>query len=143
MVKIVRMKEYDEGLAGEMGALLKDLVPDYDGAAVSLDWLREVVSSPYYEQLLAYDGDELVGMATVSVVFGSYIGKKVWLEDFVVRADQQGRGVGGLIWQGILAWGREQGAKCLEFTSSKQGAIGFYLKKGAAIRETNCFRMGL
>ncbi|MCL2444880.1 GNAT family N-acetyltransferase [Candidatus Saccharibacteria bacterium] len=146
-IEVRRLERWDEGLAREMGRLLRDLTPKYDGGAMSQEWVEMIVESELHDQLLVFDGEELIGMATVSVVLGAYVGRNVYLEDCVVKGDRQGQGVGGILWEAVVAWGREKGARRLEFTSTggdkKTGAVGFYLKQGAEIRETNFFRFEL
>lgn len=147
MIEIKRLAEYDEKLAADMGRLLKDLDAAATGAPISREWMEEVIESRWHDQLLAYDGEDLVGMATVSVVMSAFGGRVEYLEDLVVSKERQGQGIGSVLWEAIVAWGREKGAKKLEFTSSgkdlKAGAVEFYLGKGAEIRETNNFRFKL
>ena len=147
MIEVGVMTEYDGDVAEQMGKLLLDLSKSWSGDAVEREKIEEIIESPWHDQILAFDGDRLVGMATVSVVMGAKIGKNEYLEDFVVSASCQGKGIGSLIWEYILDWGRKKGCKRLEFTSSgkdkKSGAIAFYRKKGAEIRDTNFFRIEL
>jgi len=161
MIRVERLAGYDDGLATEMGKLLEDLSSKDTGAPISREWIESIVASPWHVQLLAFDEDELVGMATVSVVLGAHIGRdkfeedkggpnvgrNVYLEDCVVSKKCQGKGIGKLLWNEVVAWGREKGAKRLEFSTTggdrKTGAVGFYLKMGAEIRETNFFRFEL
>lgn len=147
MLEIGPMTEYDAELAAAMGKLICDLQFDYDGAPVSRESIEEIIESPWHDILLAFDGDKLVGMASVSVVMGTLIGRNECLEDFVVSSECQGKGVGSQLWEAILEWGRAKGCTRLNFTSSgkdkKKGAVGFYLSKGANIRDTNAFRVEL
>ncbi len=147
MIRVEKLQKYDEGLAVAMGRLLMDLSSKWDGSPVSQAWIEDIIASKHHDQLLAFDGDELVGMATVTLVLGAKIDKNAYLEDFVVSSGRQGQGIGRILWQEIVAWGKEKGAKRLEFTSSgqdkKSGAVAFYLKMGAEIRDTNAFRLEL
>ena len=147
MLEIGTMTEYDADVAATMGELLMDLSENYDGAPISREWIEDVIESSWHDVLLAIDEGEVVGMATVSVVMGSLIDRNEYLEDFVVSAKCQGKGVGSKLWEEILAWGRRKGCKKLEFTSSgkgkKRGAVEFYQSKGAEIRDTNAFSIEL
>lgn len=147
MLEIGRMTEYDADVAAMMGELLMDLSESYDGEPVTREWVEEIIESPWHDVLLAVDDGKVVGMASVSVVMGALIERNEYLEDFVVSAACQGKGVGSQLWEQILAWGREKGCKKLEFTSSgkgkKQGAVEFYQSKGAEIRDTNAFTIEL
>ena len=154
MIKIERLKKYDEGLAVEMGKLLMQLSTKWDGSPVSREWIENVLESPWHDELVAFDeSGKLVAMASMSVVMGAKIIRNAFLEDFVVDAQCRGQGVGTKMWNAILDWGREKKCKRLEFTASgneqKAGAGMFYLKKcrdygsGAGIYDTNFFRVEL
>ncbi|MBR3164282.1 GNAT family N-acetyltransferase [Candidatus Saccharibacteria bacterium] len=147
MIEIGVVGEYDAEVAEAMGELLCALSSSYNGEAVARERIEEIIESPWHDIMVAFDGEELVGMASLSVIMGTKIGRNLYLEDLVVKAGKQGQGIGSLLWEKILEWGRKKGCKRLEFTSSgkgkKQGAVDFYLAKGAEIRETNCFRVEL
>lgn len=149
-VEVVRLAGYDAAVAEAMRGLLVELSRSgRDKGPIAREWVDEVVASPWHDVLLAVEGEgadrRVLGMASVSVNFGAGIGKNEFLEDFVVSSESRGKGVGGLLWEAILAWGREKGCAKLEFTSGKGGeaAHQFYLKRGAEIYETNFFRLAL
>ena len=134
---------YSSEDAAMMGSLLPYLSDKFDGAPLDEGLLRDIISSPHHDQLVARNTDgAIVGMATVSVVLGAGVTRGAYLEDFVVHPDTQGMGVGGALWEAIISWCQEKGAKKLDFTSSpsKEAAQRFYLKHGAVVRDTNHFR---
>ena len=150
MIEVKRLEGYDEGLAAEMGRLTTFVSSHggYDGRPLTRGWMEEVIKSPYHDELLAFDGDKLVGMAMMSIVFVPSYGRNAYLEELVVDEACQGKGVGSLLWNAILEWGREKGARRLEFSASgnsakKAKAVEFYLHKGAGIHQTNFFRYEL
>ena len=148
MIKISPLTEYNPEIAKQMGALLTQLSTHWDGSPISREWIEDIVSSPWHDQLLAFNEDgKLVGMFTLSVVFGAKIGRNAFLEDCIVDADCRGQGIGSQIWEEILKWGRQKGCNRLEFTASgdhkKAGAPQFYLSRGASIYDTNFFRVEL
>lgn len=146
-IEIGLMTEYDAEVAEAMGRLLQTLSSKYDGAPIEREWIEDVIESANHDILLAFVEDELVGVATVSIVMGPLVGKNVYLEDFVVDASCQGQGIGGKVFEAVKEWGRQHDCRRLEFTSSgrgkKAGAVEFYQKRGAEIRETNAFRVEL
>lgn len=142
------LMEYDTEIAEEMGILLKDLSSHYDGQAVPREVIEDIIESPWHDILLATNEEgTLVGMASVSVIMGALVNKNLYLEDFVVSHEYQHQGIGSKVWDAILAYGRQKGCRRLEFTSSgkgkKAGAVAFYQKHGAEIRDTNSFRIEL
>ena len=147
MISIGIMTEYDPGIAEEMGRLLCDLSSSYDGEPVARELLEEIIDSPLHDIIVAFDDEKLVGMASVSVIMGALVNKNLYLEDFVVSHEFQHQGIGSKIWDAILEYGRQKGCRRLEFTSSgkgkKAGAVAFYQKHGAEIRDTNSFRVEL
>ena len=92
-----------------------------------------------------FSADQILGMATVSVVFGAGIGKNAYLEDFVVDNAARGKGIGGLLFQAYEDWAKEKGCKNLEFTCGhgREAAQFFYKTHGAEIYDTNFFRKKL
>lgn len=128
--------------AAEIGHVLSFLSDRFDGSPVSEDILQSIISSPSHAQLVARNEvGTIVGSATLSLTLGAGSGRNAWMEDFIVSPDTQGKGVGSGLWNTALIWCRSVGVKKLNFTSrpSRNVAQEFYLKRGATIRDTNCF----
>lgn len=143
MPEIKRLKQYTPEVAAGVRRLLVELSRSgKDRGEIPEEWFLEVIDSPYHDLILAVNGEEILGMAVVSVTMGAIVRKNVYLEDFVVTAEARGQGVGSLIWEEILRWGQEKGATDLEFTSGegREAAWKFYLDRGAEIYKTNFFR---
>ena len=143
MIEIKTLDKYETKVAAEIGKVLTSLTQNYSGEPLDKKWLESVIKSPWHDIFLAYDGDQLVGSATMSMIFSPTVGKVAYLEDMVVKTDIQSRGVGTALWNAIVKWADDKGARRIEFTSKKkrEAAQQFYLKKGARIREeTNPFR---
>lgn len=135
--------EYTAELAEAMGKLRGQLSSRHDGSALSREQLEDIIESPWHAILIAVVDEKIVGMAILSIVFGS-IDRNVYLEDFVVEEGLRGQGVGAALWDKMLEWGRTKGCKRMEFTSSKPGMEEYYTqKRGAEKRETNCYRIEL
>jgi GNAT superfamily N-acetyltransferase len=140
MASVERLQQYSLSDATAIGQLLLVLNPKFPGTPVDEDLLRDIISSPHHDQIVARIDDEIVGIATLSVTIGTGAGRKAYLEDFVVSDKVQGQGIGSLIWKEIANWCEER-QLVLHFTSnpSRQLAHKFYLKHGATIRETSVF----
>jgi ribosomal protein S18 acetylase RimI-like enzyme len=127
-----------------MGHLLTSLSDTFDGSPISEQTLRNIIESPFHDQLVARDETgTIIGMLTVSITIGAGVHRGAWLEDFVVDQSTQGTGVGSKLWDVLLEWCRSHDAHKLDFTSrpTKVAAQQFYLKRGAVVRDTNYFRV--
>lgn len=146
MVKISRLEKYTPEVAEAVRSLLVELSRSgKDKGEIPREWFEEVISSPWHDLLLAEEDGKLLGMAAVSIVMGAGIRKNAYLEDFVVSNTSRGKGVGHLLWEEMLKWAKDKGAKRLEFTcgEGREAAHGFYHKHGAEIYETDFFRLEL
>ncbi len=146
MVEIKRVNQYTTELAEAVRRLLMELSRSgKDKGEIPEEWFREIISSPWHDLIIAEEDGSLLGMATMSVMMGPGIRKNAYLEDFVVSAESRGKGVGGMLWEEMLKWAREKGARRLEFTcgAGREAAHQFYHKHGAEIYETDFFRLEL
>lgn len=141
---IEALSQYTEHDAQVMGHLLTSLSDKFDGSPISEQTLRNIIESPFHDQLVARDETgTIIGMLTVSITIGAGVHRGAWLEDFVVDRSTQGTGVGGKLWDALIEWCRAHDARKLDFTSkpTKVAAQQFYLKRGAVVRDTNYFRV--
>lgn len=141
MATVERLTIYSTQDAIEIGKLLPALSSKFTDKPVEESLLKEIISSPYHEQIVARIDGTIVGTATLSITLGTGAGRKAYLEDFVVSSDTQGQGVGSAIWDEITKWCTEHGVT-LFFTSNanKKSAHRFYLNHGATIRDTSVFQ---
>ena len=141
---IETLSQYTEHDARAMGQLLTSLSDKFDGSPIDEQTLRDIIESPFHDQLVARDeAGTIIGMLTVSITIGAGVHRGAWLEDFVVDRSTQGTGVGGKLWDALIGWCRAHDARKLDFTSkpTKVAAQQFYLKRGAVVRDTNYFRV--
>lgn len=146
MVEIKRLTEYKIETAEAMRGLLVQLSRSgKDKGEIPEQWFLDVINSPWHDVLLAVEGEEILGMCSLSIIMGAGVGKNSYLEDFVVSEAARGKGVGGMLWDAMLEWGKEKGVKRMEFTCGhgREVAQEFYKSHGAEIYETNFFRREL
>lgn len=144
MVKVRRLDKYTPEMADAIRKLLVQLSRSgKDKGEIPKSWFEDMISSPWHDLLIAEEDGKLLGMASMSIMMGAGIRKNAYLEDFVVSSESRGKGVGGLLWNEMLKWAEEKGAKRLEFTcgNGREAAHAFYHKHGAEIYETDFFRM--
>lgn len=160
MIKIIAVTEYNKIVADRIRQLLIQLSRSgKDKGEIPQEWFEQLISSPWHDLLLAVESaedsnvnqdlpvlpEQILGMASVSVIFGAGIGKNAYLEDFVVDQSARGKGIGNLLFNAYEDWAREKGCKNLEFTcgQGREAAQQFYRDHGAATYDTNFFRKKL
>lgn len=140
---IERLTEYSAEDAAQIGKLMHCLSEKFSDEPLPENFLREIIASPYHDQLVARDETgRVVGTATLSIILGAGVRTKAYLEDFVVDPEIRGEGIGGKLWDAMIEWARARGANKMNFTSSpksKHDAQTFYRDRGAVVRETNYF----
>lgn len=146
-MRIERLTEYTPEIANNVRQLLIQLSRSKkDRGEIPREWFEEIISSPYHDMLLAIDdNNRIVGIATLSIIMGPIVRKNAYLEDFVTDESVRGQGVGGKLWDAMLAWATEKGCKELNFTSGKgrEEAWRFYQNKGSEIYDTNFFKKNI
>lgn len=150
-IRVEKLISYSEEDARDIGLLMPMLSSRFDAAPISEDLLRRIIASDSADQLVARlesdlqadsERSRIIGVATVSLVFGAGMHQMAYLQDFVVDSDVRGLGVGRKLFREVVQWASDHDAP-LEFTSGngKQAAHALYLSEGAKIRETNIFRV--
>ena len=127
-ISVERVLEASNEIAVGIGELMPNLSAQIPDEPIPEDSLRQIIDSPDRDLFIARINGNIVGSAVMNlIVFTS--GKKAWLEDFVVSADEsiRGKGIGFALWKEIVAWSSEREAP-LEFTSSpvRERAHEFY-----------------
>jgi GNAT superfamily N-acetyltransferase len=106
--------------------------PEYTRARFSTAF-RWAVKQPNADILLAFDGDEAVGLTSVYADIQSLgFGPKCWLQDMVVDKDRRSEGIGGLLMAAAESWARERGLTHIELSSNsgRVDAHRFYERHG-------------
>ena len=146
-MKVERLTKYTPEVSGRIRELLIQLSRSKkDRGEIPREWFEEIIGSPYHDMLLAVDDNgRIVGIATLSIIMGPIVRKNAYLEDFVTDESVRGQGVGGKLWDAMLAWAAEKGCKELNFTSGKgrEEAWRFYQNKGSEIYDTNFFKKNI
>ena len=146
MIEIKYLTEYTPEMAARVRELLVQLSRSgKDKGEIPEQWFLDVIASPWHDVILAYDGNKIVGMASLSVMMGAGIGKNAYLEDFVVDSAARTGGIGTALWNEMIEWGHKKGCRRMEFTcgEGREIAQAFYKKRGAEIYPTNFFRFEL
>lgn len=83
------------------------------------------------------DNGSIAGMALYYETFSTWKGKMLYLEDFVVRDNLRGKGIGSMIYDAFILEAKER--KCVlakwQVLDWNEGAINFYKSKNAQIEK--------
>ena len=130
----------------EVHAALARLLPQLNSElpVPTMERLQAVIADPAVTLLLAKEGDEVVGTATV-VVYTAPFWIKARLDEVVVDESARGKGVGAALVNACLAIARERGAQVAELQSGVQrdAANRLYPRVGFKRRESNLYRIVL
>lgn len=141
---ITKLTKYDSKSANRIRELLIQLSRSgKDRGEIPESWFNDLIQSDSHDMLLALDdNNEIVGIATLSIIMGPIVRKTAYLEDFVTDSSVRGQGIGSALWHAMLDWAKEKGCTELNFTSGhgRESAQEFYKNKGAEVYDTNFFR---
>lgn len=146
-MKIKLLTKYDNKTANRIRELLIQLSRSgKDRGEIPTEWFNDLIKSDSHEMFLAYDdNDNIIGIATLSIIMGPIVRKAAYLEDFVTDSNVRGQGIGTALWEAMLTWARDKDCTELCFTSGhgREAAQAFYKRRGAKIYDTNYFRLPL
>jgi GNAT superfamily N-acetyltransferase len=88
------------------------------------------LNSGLFQALVAKMKDQIVGMALFYPVFSTWNGKTIYLEDFIVKDEFRGQGIGKLLFERWIEESRKMGAKMLKWQvlDWNEPAKNFYRK---------------
>ena len=143
-VLVEHLESYDPADAAGIGRLMPCLSGSLGSEPIAENVLRQIIDSPWHDQLVARLDGVIVGAATMSIVMNAGAGPDGHLGDLIVDPAVRGQGIGDALWRQIILWCKERDVD-LDFTShpSRAEAQRFYLKHGAERRNTDVFHVGV
>lgn len=134
----IRRGVYDD--LPEILSLIKELA-EYERApnevSITLSQLQQdgFGPRPLFEFLVAEVNAEIVGMAFFYYRYSTWKGKFMYLEDFVVRLDSRGQGIGSQLFRALMEISQTE--DCVGMTWQvldwNEPALNFYRKYGARL----------
>ncbi len=88
---------------------------------------------PRFEALLAFEGEEAVGLALYFFEFSTWRGRPgVYVQDMYVAPQMRGRGLGRDLMEAVMRRSRERGGSYVKLAvyDGNEQAIGFYRSLG-------------
>ena len=135
-------------LTPELEEALARLLPQLNASLTVPDRkrLERILADPAVTLLVARDGDDIVGTATV-IVYTTPFWIKARLDEVVVDETARGKGVGEALVNACLTVGRERGAQVAELQSGRGPARvvanRLYRRMGFELRDSNLYRITL
>jgi GNAT superfamily N-acetyltransferase len=144
LVHIEEVTEATPEIHEALARLLPQLNPNL--AVPAIERLQALMKDPNVTLIVARDGDEIVGTATV-IVYTTPFWVKARLDEVVVDSSARGKGVGEAIVRACLEVGRRKGAQLAELQSGRgplrAAAHRLYKRIGFEIRDSDIFRINL
>ena len=142
VLSIERLDIYSPDDAAGIGRLMPFLNERLGSEPIAEHTLRQIIDSPWHDQLVARLDGVIVGAATMSIVMNAGAGPDGHLGDLVVDPAVRGQGIGDTLWRHIIMWCKQRNVD-LDFTShpNRTDAQRFYLKHGAQRRSTDVFHV--
>ncbi len=90
-----------------------------------------------FDVILAEQENEIVGIAFYYMAYSTWRGKMLYLEDFVVKAELRGHGIGKLLFKAFLEEAQNLGASLAKWQvlDWNEPAINFYEKYNSTIEK--------
>lgn len=130
----------------QLQAALARLLPQLNAVlpVPTMERLRAIIADPAVTLLLAIDGDQTVGTATV-IVYTTPFWVKARIDDVVVDEAARGKGFGEALVNACLDVARTRGAQVAELQSGvqREAANRLYPRMGFQRRESNLYRLQL
>lgn len=142
MVRIEPATQATPEVHAALARLLPQLNPQLP--VPTMERLQEIMADPAVTLLLARDGQQIVGTATV-IVYTTPFWIKARLDEVVVDEGARGKGVGAALVNACLDLARRSGAELAELQSGvqRESANRLYPRMGFQLRETTVYRIVL
>lgn len=104
---------------------------------ISTKEYEEAFSEKLIDAIVAFDGDQIIGIAVFYMTFSTWKGKCLYLEDFYVQPKYRKYGVGQKLFDAFLCEAKDRGAKLTKWQVLDWNEIGlnFYEKNNAIIEK--------
>jgi ribosomal protein S18 acetylase RimI-like enzyme len=134
----ITIRQAVAGDAALVHRLLKDLANSLGKADVMTSTPADIErfgfgEQPRFEALLAFEGEEPVGLALYFFEFSTWRGRPgVYVQDMYVAPQTRGRGLGRDLMEAVMRRSRERGGSYVKLAvyDGNEQAIGFYRSLG-------------
>jgi GNAT superfamily N-acetyltransferase len=130
----------------ELERALARLLPQLNATlpVPTMQRLKAIIADPAVTLLVARDGDDVIGTATV-IVYTTPFWIKARLDEVVVDQSARGKGIGEALVLACLDVARDHGAQIAELQSgrgpAREIANRLYRRMGFQLRDSNLYRI--
>lgn len=139
----VIIREADEGDLSAIFDLVMDLAifeKEPESVTVDVDYYIKSFREQLFEAHVAEVNNDIVGMILYYETYSTWRGKMLYLEDFIVKEEHRGKGIGQMLFDTFISISKEKECTMVKWQvlDWNQPAIDFYKKNKATI-ETNWY----
>jgi GNAT superfamily N-acetyltransferase len=100
------------------------------------EYLEDYRNGLFECRVAELDG-QVVGMTLFFMAYSTWKGKMLYLDDFVVRENCRGQGIGQMLYDDFLEIGRQRGCRLVKWQvlDWNEPAIRFYERNGATVEK--------
>jgi GNAT superfamily N-acetyltransferase len=108
-----------------------------DAVTATLEDYKHDFAENVFDILVAEVDGEVVGMALYYLSYSTWKGRMIYLEDFIVREAQRGKGIGKELFEAFLEDARQKEARLIKWQVLhwNDPAINFYRKYDAILEK--------
>jgi|AntRauTorckE5430_2_1112549.scaffolds.fasta_scaffold05586_2 GNAT superfamily N-acetyltransferase len=112
-------------------AELADHLGDKTDFTSPIEQFEKDFNDGFFDALVADDDGEIAGMALYCLLYSTWNGRMIYLEDFVISKRHRRKGIGQLLWDALKETGREHDCKLLKWqvVAEDEGAMRFYRRQ--------------
>ena len=102
---------------------------------MTVDDYQELYAEGFYQSIVALIDDEVVGTCVYYDTFSTWKGRMLYLEDFVVKENKRGLGIGQKLYDYLIEYAREKKYALVKWQvlDWNEPAINFYKRNNAII----------
>lgn len=140
-IQELKLRTADRLVLKAVNHLLPQLSPT--AKRLNLSGLRRIVKNRNTPLFVLRKNNEIVGMATLVLIYTPYVGLRGRIEDVVVDEQHRGKGLGRAIMKKLIKVARARKVRFIDLTSraDRQTAHKFYSSLGFQLRNTAVYRL--
>jgi len=110
---------------------LADHLGDKEDFTASVERFKRDFDAGFFDALVAEDDGDIAGMALYCLLYSTWNGRMIYLEDFVISRHHRRKGIGQLLWDALKDHGRSHDCRILKWqvVADDEAAMRFYRRQ--------------